>query len=277
MSCLMSRAGGTTAAWWRGLVPAVTFAVLVAGREAQAADPFEIQVYDGTANAPGSFGLELHLNHVAEGLQTAPPPALPTDGVTHFTLEPSFGVRAWWELGAYLQTAVRPDGRFDYAGAKLRSKFVTTRAFSPTLRFGVNLEVSRIPAAYEPDLWGGEIRPIAAWETERWLLAANPIVGTPLAGHGVSVQPTFEPAVMALCKVGSLFDFGLEYYGSLGRFAGFDAPAKQEHYLYEVINLLSAAQLELNAGVGEGLTPASNRLVLKLIAGWTFPRAGHTP
>ena len=277
MSYRTSRVGGTTADWRSGLVRAALFAVLLAGRQVRAADPFEIQVYDGTANAPGAFGLELHVNHVAEGLQTVPPPALPTDGVTHFTLEPSFGVRAWLELGAYLQAALRPDGRFDYAGAKLRSKFVTTGAFSPTLRFGVNLEISRIPAAYEPDRWGGEIRPIAAWETERWLLAANPILGTPLAGRGVSLQPTFEPAVMALRKVGSLFDFGFEYYGSLGRFAGFYSLAKQEHYLYEVVNLLSLSRLELNAGVGEGLTSASNRLTFKLIAGWTFPRAERAP
>jgi len=156
-------------------------------------------------------------------------------------------------------------------------KFVTTSAFSRTLRFGINLEVSRIPVTYEPDRWGGEVRPIVAWETERWLLAANPIIGTPLAGRGGAVQPTFEPAVMVLCKVGSLLDAGLEYYASLGRIAGFDAPAKQEHYLYEVINLLSVARFELNAGVGEGLTSASNRLVFKLIAGWTFQRAAHAP
>ena len=37
---------------------------------AAALDPFEIQIYDGTANAAGEPGLELHLNYVARGLRS---------------------------------------------------------------------------------------------------------------------------------------------------------------------------------------------------------------
>ena len=40
---------------------------------ARAVDPFEIQVYDGTADAPGVPGLELHLNTVASGRTVADP------------------------------------------------------------------------------------------------------------------------------------------------------------------------------------------------------------
>jgi hypothetical protein len=39
---------------------------------------------------------------------------------------------------------------------------------------------------------------------------------------------------------------------------------------YEVFNLLSVKHFELNAGVGEGLTDASNRLVLKTILGYSW-------
>src|SRR6516164_3019420 len=92
------------------LARAVAASLLFEGRASEAADPFEIQVYDGTANRPGVFGLELHANYVANGLESAPPPELPTHHVTHLTLEPSIGVTPWWELGAYLQSAVRPDG-----------------------------------------------------------------------------------------------------------------------------------------------------------------------
>jgi hypothetical protein len=42
----------------------------------------------------------------------------------------------------------------------------------------------------------------------------------------------------------------------------------QQHYLFEVINVLAWKRIELNAGVGEGLTAASNPFVAKMILGW---------
>src|SRR6185369_10236763 len=161
---------------------------------AGAVDPFEIQVYDGTADPPGAPGAELHLNTVPSGRKMADGPELAPDRQTHFTLEPSFGVAPFWELGAYLQTTLRPDGAFTYAGAKLRSKFVTIPDWHPHWRLGVNLELSLLPEAYDRDRWGTEVRPIAAWEDDLWHLAFNPILDTSLAGAGAEDGPSFEPA-----------------------------------------------------------------------------------
>jgi hypothetical protein len=64
------------ASYVSGLLVGVGLAV--GPRQALAIDPFEIQVYDGTANAPGVPGLELHVNNVFSGAQTtAPGPELP--------------------------------------------------------------------------------------------------------------------------------------------------------------------------------------------------------
>jgi hypothetical protein len=240
----------------------------------QAADPFEIQVYDGSANEPGAFGLELHVNYVVRGFESSPPPELPTDHVTHLTLEPSFGLTPWWELGAYVQGAIRPDGGFDYAGIKLRSKFVTPPSFDRHFRLGVNLEVSILPETYDANRWGGEIRPIVAWENVAWLFAVNPIVGVPLAGDGFSHGPTLEPAAMALCKIGRVLSVGLEYYSSLGPIAHPASLRDQEQYVYEVLNLLAVPRLEVNAGLGAGFTHGSNPLVFKTIVGWEFEPGG---
>jgi hypothetical protein len=243
---------------------------LIAGtREARALDAFEIQVYDGTANAPGVFGLELHSNVVASGVTTVEPPELPPNHQAHFTLEPSFGVTTWWELGGYLQTAIRADGTYDYAGVKLRSKFVTPPAWSKRLRFGANFEVSDLPARYEADRWGVEVRPIAAWDVAHLRLAVNPIIDVPLTGGAV----TFEPAAQALYEFPGAASFGVEYYAALGPVAGLAPARDQQHYLFEVANLLAVRNLELNAGVGQGLTSTSNALVIKVIVGYTFDRA----
>jgi hypothetical protein len=245
-------------------------AVLGATTAARATDPFEIQVYDGTANAPMQPGLELHLNYVANGLREPDGATVARQHQAHMTLEPSLGILPWWELGAYFQTAVVPGAGFEYAGAKLRSKFVTPPTWHPNLRLGANFELALIPERFDHDRWSTELRPIVAWENARWLFALNANVSTPLAGDGFRDGPAFEPAAMAVVKLWGVVGVGVEYYSGLGPFSDFSPVAKQEHYLYEVANLLAVDALELNVGVGEGLTSGSNKLVFKLIVGWEF-------
>ncbi len=240
---------------------------------ARAVDPFEIQVYDGTANAPGVPGLELHMNTVPVGNKSAEPPELAPNHQSHFTLEPSLGLAPWWEVGGYVQSALTEDGRFRYGGAKLRSKFVTPPGWSAHLRLGVNLELSRIPQAFDRGRWGGEVRPIAAFENERFILVVNPIVELAFAGPDASAGPSFAPAAMAKLKLLEHVAFGVEYYADLGPFSGFVPVREQQHYLFEAVDLLGVHDWELNAGVGEGLTEASNALVIKAIVGYSWEAA----
>ena len=182
-------------------------------------DAYEIQVYDGTADEKGQAGIELHLNRHSSA--------------THLTLEPSYGVTQIWEIGGYLQTA-----QGHYQGVKLRSKFVLDLT---RYRVGLNFEISNTPSG-----WGGEIRPILAFENERWLLAVNPNLSFPAA---------FEPGAMARIKLGPIAA-GLEYYGTL---------PDNEHYLFETVDLISVRGLELNLGIGEG-----TQWVAKMILGYAF-------
>jgi hypothetical protein len=246
-------------------------------RPALAVDPFEIQVYDGTANAPGVPGLELHVNTVPIGLTTAPAPEYPENHQTHFTLEPSLGLFPWWELGGYFEMALRGDQTFDYAGVKLRNKFVTPPTWDAHWRLGLNIEFSLVPERYDRGRWANELRPIIAWENRYVAFALNPIVDTSLAGPDASAGPTFEPCVALAYKLHEAVSFGVEYYANLGPFSGILPLQEQEHYIYEVFNLLAVKNFELNVGVGEGLTDASNRLVFKTILGYSWEKAPPTP
>jgi len=196
-----------------------------------AVDPFEIQVYDGTANAPLRPGLEVHTN-------------VRRSGEVHLTFEPSFGITRWLEVGGYVETSLH-----GFEGVKLRAKLVTPASVDERWRLGLNVEL-----AYERGAWGGELRPIIAFESERWAFALNPIVDL--------AEGTLEPAASAAVKL-KWISVGLEYYGSWS-----SAP---EHYLYEVVNLLAVDWLELNVGIGEGLTPDSDPWVLKTIVGVSWP------
>jgi hypothetical protein len=262
--CALARA-----AW---LASATSFA-----SRAWAGDPFEIQVYDGTANAPGVPGLELHVNDWATGHRLSNPPEAPLHGQFHATLEPSLGITPSWELGAYLQSAVRTDdGAVDWAGIKLRSKLVTPPDWDPHWRLGVNVEVSYLPPAYDRSQWGSELRPIAAWQSARWLFAINPILDQSLAGPDGSSGPSFQPALKVAVTVGPVA-LGVEYYATLGYLTDLPPLREQEHYVYEVVDLVSVGKLELNAGLGEGLTPASEGLTVKVIAGYSFEEGTTRP
>jgi hypothetical protein len=255
---------------WALLLPALAHAI----------DPFEIQVYDGTANAPGVPGLELHVNRVFDGVKATDPPEAPQHHQTHITLEPSMGVAPFWEIGAYLQSALLADGSYDYAGSKLRSKFVSPPGWHEHVRIGVNLELAILPHKFDRSGQSMEVRPILAWEDRTWLFATNPIVGMELGSPGWREGPALEPSLMALYKWREQLAFGIEYYADLGAFAsGFLAWRQQEHYLFEAVNLLCVPRLELNLAIGEGLTAASNPIIAKLIVGyaWESRPAARTP
>jgi hypothetical protein len=236
----------------------------------RASDPFEIQVYDGTANPAGVPGLELHVNDWATGQREATAPEAPLHGQLHWTLEPSFGVAPYWELGAYLQIAARTDaGVVDWAGVKLRSKFVTPPGWNARWRLGLNLEISYLPETYDRSRWGSEVRPIVAWQNDVWLFVVNPILDQSLASPGASDGPLFEPAAKFWRSLGP-FALGLEYYGTLGPVTSPLPLRDQEHYIFEVVDLLHIDDVELNVGIGEGLTPASAGIVIKAIVGYEF-------
>ncbi|MGD0528575.1 MAG: hypothetical protein ABSE49_25800 [Polyangiaceae bacterium] len=255
----------------------VLLALLSTASEARAGDPFEIQVYDGTANAPGVPGLELHLNDWATGNRVAVPPEAALHGQFHATLEPSLGVTPFWELGAYLQGAVRADdGVVDWAGVKLRSKFVTPPSWNNHWRLGMNFEVSYLPPTYDHDRWGSEIRPIVAWHDDGWLFVLNPILDQSLAGSDATQGPSFQPAVKVARTLGPVA-LGFEYYATLGPLSAILPWRQEEQQVFEVIDLVSVDRLEVNFGVGEGLTQDSAGIVVKAIVGYEFEGSDPRP
>lgn len=247
-------------------------AAAAVARPCAAIDPFELQVYDGTANRPGVPGLELHLNAWPTGNRDYSPPEAPLHGQLHATLEPSLGILPFWELGMYLQLAVRADvGAVDWAGAKFRSKFVTPANWDPHWTLGVNLEVSYLPATYDSERWGSEVRPILAWHDTDWFFAFNPILDQALTAPNAALGPSFEPALKGARRVGPVA-LGLEYYASIGPLSAPEPWKKQDQRLFECGDLLSIERFELNTCLGEGLNEKSRGLVVKLVTGWVFDK-----
>lgn len=227
---------------------------LLAALPAAAQDRFEIQVYDTEVAEPGHFGLELHTNYVITGAAPADG-ELPTQHVLHTTLEPHLGVFGWGELGGYLQGALRPGGSFDYAGVKLRFKAKwPERFFGDRVGLAINFELSRVPAAYEANVWGSEIRPAIDLRTGPLYASVNPIVSTDLQG-ALAGKPQLEPAFKLALFARPQLAVGGEYYAAPGPLDALLPASQQNHRLYGVLDF-AADWVDLNLGVGRGFGSA---------------------
>src|SRR6202521_1786953 len=238
-------------------------AVPVAVAEPSAALPTdEIQVYNAEIAEVGQWTFQQHLNYILQG-RTRPefPGGLIPDHSLNGTPELAYGVTEGWELGFYAPFAVDSRGQFLSNGVKIRTLFVTPHASQRNFFYGMNLELSHSTSKFSQTRFGIEVRPIVGVRNSDWEFIVNPIVDIGLGDNG---QANFAPAARLARKLDENFFIGLEHYGELGEIGHFRPLREQRHTLFAVTDF-KIGKLDVNLGVGCGLTPGSDRLV------------GHTP
>jgi len=235
---------------------------------AQATD--EIQVYNAGIAAPGQFTIQQHLNYIASGLKTPDfPGGLVSNHSLNGTPEFAYGVTDWWEVGLYFPFAVQ-DRQFLSDAFKLRTLFVSPNADRRNLFYGVNFEFSNTTPKFSESRFGLEIRPIIGIRNAEYEFIVNPIVDISFGQFG---EADFAPAARLARKLMPEFYVGLEYYSDLGKIGDFAKLSDQQHTLFAVTDF-KAGVFDVNLGVGYGLTPRSDRLVVKTIIGYAFPVPG---
>lgn len=230
----------------------------------------EIQVYNANIAAPGQFTITQHLNFVGVGLKDPPfPGGIPSNRSLNGTPEFAYGVNDWWEVGLYLPFALQ-DRQFLSNALKLRTLFVTPHADQRTFFYGVNLEFSYAMPRFSETRFGLEIRPVIGIRNAEWELIVNPIVGI---GFGRKGEADFTPAARVARKLDADLYAGLEYYADLGAIGNLKSLSGQQHTLFAVTDF-KLGDFGVNFGLGVGLTPASDRFVVKTIIAYAFPVPG---
>ena len=228
------------AAWHTRLWLLLALGLLPARALAQ--DNFEIQVYDSETAGPWHVGLETHLIYIVTGTTvTTPDGQAPTNHQFHLTFEPHLGIGTWIELGMYLQTAVRPDYGFEYAGVKLRCKLRLDEKLAGAIGLAINFEVSNVPRQFEPNVWGSEIRPIIDGRWGIFYASFNPIVGIV---HSLAL--------------------GFEYYGAFGPITHTLPLSESTNRLFAALDF-SSDYFDLNLGVGYGFTGPEQWLIKAIL------------
>ena len=238
-------------------------AVLLATVAPAIAQTDEIQVYDASIAAPGVFNLTLHDNYTVNGAKT---PAFPGGLVPNHTLngvpEWAYGVTDWFEAGLYLPLySVSSNAGAQLNGFKLRALFVTPDAADKSFFYGVNFEFSYNAKHWDVDRYTSEIRPIVGWRFGKVDFIVNPILDNSWKGFS---SRDFAPSTRLAYNFSPAWAVAAEEYADFGPLRHFYSGDQQSHQLFAVVDY-SGAPMDVEAGIGFGLTPTSDNLVLKLI------------
>jgi len=228
----------------------------------------EIQVYDAEIESPGIFNLMIHSNFTPLG-RRAPgfPGAIIADHSFNGTAEWAYGVTSWFEQGLYLPvyTVYSTNQGATINGFKLRELFVRPHAHDHKLFYGANFEFSVNANYWEERRITSEIRPIVGLHLHPVDLIYNPIVDTDYRGGLGGLE--YNPAGRVAYNLNDNWALALEEYDGFGPLHDFVPVRQQFHEVWAVMDHASSNSLGINveAGIGVGVTGGSDRITLKLM------------
>lgn len=225
----------------------------------------EIQVYDGSIAEPGVINLTLHNNFTPDGLKTpAFQGGLIPDKSWNGAFEWAYGVTPWLEAGLYLPlySGYSKDRGATINGGKIRLLFVEPHADERTFVYAVNFEFSYNSAHWDPHRFTSEIRPIFGLHLHSWDLLVNPILDNSWTGGFKSLD--FAPSSRVAYHLNPGWAVAVEEYDDIGPLRDFYPRDEQAHELWGVFDRYSKI-VNVEGGIGFGLTPGSDKVTLKLI------------
>jgi hypothetical protein len=255
---------------WIAFAAALIACWILYPADAAAIDFYEIQIYSVDTAPKGHVTLELHSNTVSTATGQWAHAAMNPYQI-HETLEATYGLLQHVELGQYLATAKLSDGHYEYAGSRTKCHFGIGDPERWLVAFGGNIELDYMRRQAEENPLTLELRPILESRLQRFDIIANLAFEKPFSGPGTHQGVQFAPSGEILYDhLLRWFSPALEYYGDMGALTHLPSIQAQQHFLVPAANLELDPRLEINLGVGFGLTRASNGVFIKSILGWTF-------
>ena len=234
----------------------------------------EIQVYTAAIADQGVFNLTLHNNFTPSGVTTPSfPGAVVADKSLNGVPEWAYGVAPWFEAGLYMPLYSRDkDMGWGLNGFKLRSLFVRPHADDHLVAYGVNFEFSINAKRWDAKRFSSEIRPIIGLHLKPWDIIFNPILDTEYDGVK---NLDFAPSLRLAYNFNDRWAAAVEEYDDFGPIHQFVPGAEQFHQIYGVVDH-TGKSLDVEAGIGAGLTNATDKMTLKLILSHDFNKGKNS-
>jgi hypothetical protein len=238
--------------------------LVVIGAPAAFAQTDEIQVYDGGLAPVGTFNLTVHNNFTPSGIKT---PAFPGAVTSHHSLngvpEWALGVTHWFEAGLYLPLySIDTELGAKINGFKLRALFAVPDADDRKFFYGVNFEFSGNSKHWDPRKVTSEVRPIIGWHLKPVDIIYNPIVDTDYTGGFGNLE--YVPSLRIAYNLKNSWAVAMEHYADYGTLNDFKSFHDQSHQFFAVFDK-TGGWMDVEAGVGIGVTAGSDKWQLKLI------------
>jgi len=251
--------------------PFAVLALAVLGAASLSAqDNYEIQVYGADLVDPHHTMLELHSNFTFDGRATVVDGMFPTQHALHETVEITHGFTPWFETGFYIFTSARAGQGWGWVGDHIRPRFRVPESWHWPVGVSLSQEIGYQRRVFSPDTWTWEIRPIIDQRAGKLYWAVDPTLEKSLRGENAGRGFEFSPNVSVTYDFTEKVTLGLEYYGALGPLSGFDPLNEQEQQIFPALDLNLSPDWEFNLGAGFGLTPGTDRFILKMITGYRF-------
>jgi hypothetical protein len=231
---------------------------------------YEIQVYGAETVSPDTTMVELHSNYTVDGQHYVVDGVYPTNHQEHETIEITQGINDWSEVGFYVFTSEQDGHGIQWVGDHIRPRVRVPPSWHWPVGVSLSTEGGYQRAAYSPDTWTWEIRPIVDKSVGRWYFAFNPALERTWHGPDVNGGVGFSPAAKIGYDFTSKINAGFEYYADYGRLQAPYSLHDQQQQLFAVADLNVSSDWEINFGVGIGPTAATDHWIIKGIVGRRF-------
>jgi hypothetical protein len=182
------------------------------------------------------------------------------NGVTEW----AYGVTDWFEAGLYLPLySISKDRGATINGGKLRLLFTSPHADQRMLFYAVNFEFSYNSKHWDSRRFTSEIRPIIGLHLHPVDIIVNPILDNSYIGGFKNLD--FAPAARVAYNLSPTWAIAVEEYADYGPLRQFYSANAQSQQLWGVFDHSSSKWVNIEAGIGFGLTSASDKLTLKLM------------
>lgn len=238
--------------------------------KSKAQDNYEIQVYGAETVEKGRTMVELHSNYTFNGSKDNTDGTYPTNHVLHETIEITHGWTPWFETGFYFFNTIGSNGRTAYVGSHIRPRIAAPDSWHWPFGVSLSAEFGFQKAEYSTSTSSLELRPIIDKKWGGLYVALNPTFDKSFAGSDPYRGFVFSPNVKASYDVSKVVALGLEYYGSTGPFFHYNLLKDQQHQIFVATDFNFSPDWELNAGMGYGLTEATDKAIFKIILGRRF-------
>jgi hypothetical protein len=231
------------------------------------------KVYGYATPSRGDVELVYWFDHVLQSsapyeFAGRPPTTVDKEGLSRHSIELEYGVTDRWTIAGYADFEDAPNESLEYV--QFRTVVSRYRLFEAGERL---FDTALYFEYYMPNTAYAQSEKLETRLIFEKTIAAvnvriNPIFEKALSAPDVDEGVEFEYAAGVYTPMGSV-RVGLEFFGSLGEFHDWKPWDAQTHYLFPAVKF-PLGPLDVDFGMGVGLTQASDDVLVKTIVAYEF-------